>query len=134
MTLRPPSGTPPPTEAELAGKRLDLVALAGEICDRYYREYGDEHERYGPSGVEWCSHDNRWLLSWAVDDALGATDLGEQVDWLTRVLHGRGFPVERLARDLEIAAGVIGETLGDDGEPVAARLREVAATVAVPAA
>lgn len=129
MTPRPPSGTPPPAEAEFAGKRLNLAALAGEICDRYYREYSDEHERYGPPGVEWCRHDNRWLLAWAVDDALGATDLGEQVAWLTRVLHGRGFPVERLARDLEIAADVIGEALGSDGAPVAERLREAAVGV-----
>lgn len=129
MTPRPPSGTPPPTEAEFAGKRLNLAALAGEICDRYYREYSDEHERYGPPGVEWCRHDNRWLLAWAVDDALGATDLGEQVAWLTRVLHGRGFPVERLARDLEIAADVVGEALGSDGAPVAERLREAAVGV-----
>lgn len=129
MTPRPPSGTPPPAEAEFAGKRLNLAALAGEICDRYYREYSDEHERYGPPGVEWCHHDNRWLLAWAVDDALGATDLGEQVAWLTRVLHGRGFPVERLARDLEIAADVIGEALGSDGAPVAERLREAAVGV-----
>lgn len=129
MTPRPPSGTPPPAEAEFAGKRLNLAALAGEICDRYYREYSDEHERYGPPGVEWCRNDNRWLLAWAVDDALGATDLGEQVAWLTRVLHGRGFPVERLARDLEIAADVIGEALGSDGAPVAERLREAAVGV-----
>lgn len=129
MTPRPPSGTPPPAEAEFAGKRLNLAALAGEICDRYYREYSDEHERYGPPGVEWCRHDNRWLLAWAVDDALGATDLGEQVAWLTRVLHGRGFPVERLARDLEIAADVVDETLGSDGAAVAERLREAAVGV-----
>lgn len=129
MTPRPPSGTPPPAEAEFAGKRLNLATLAGEICDRYYREYSDEHGRYGPPGVEWCRHDNRWLLAWAVDDALGATDLGEQVAWLTRVLHGRGFPVDRLARDLEIAADVIGEALGSDGAPVAERLREAASGV-----
>ena len=126
MTPRPPSGTPPPAVAEFAGKRLNLDTLAGEICNRYYREYSDEHERYGPPGVEWCRHDNRWLLAWAFDDALGVTDLDEQVAWLTRVLHGRGFPVERLARDLEIAADVVGETLGDDGVPVAERLREAA--------
>ncbi|MBI4898143.1 MAG: hypothetical protein HY827_07230 [Actinobacteria bacterium] len=132
MNLRAPSGTPPPAGAEFAGKRLDLVALASEICDRYHHEFDDEHDRYGDAGAEWCRHDNRWLLAWAVDDALGATDLGEQVAWLTRVLHGRGFPVERLARDLEIAADVITERLGEGGAPVSERLRTAAASVSVP--
>lgn len=132
MSVRPPSGTPPPAVAEFAGRRIDLGALAGEICDRYYREFDDEQDRYGAAGEQWCLHDNRWLLAWAVDDALGVADLNEQVAWLARVLHGRGFPVERLARDLEIAADVVADTLGDAGGPVAERLSGAAASVAVP--
>ncbi|MGI8802265.1 MAG: hypothetical protein ACR2KV_08840 [Solirubrobacteraceae bacterium] len=42
-------------------------------------------------------------------DVLGMADLAAQVRWLARVLAARRFPLERLARDLEIAAQVVGE-------------------------
>ncbi len=131
MTTRPPSGTPPPTIAEAGGRRVDLAAPAREICQIYYREYPDEQELYGAAGVDWCRHDNQWLLSWAVGDTLGATDLCEQVCWLARVLHARDFPVSRLAHDLEIAAGVVAQgALGDASAAVAERLVAAAETVA----
>jgi hypothetical protein len=112
MSLRPPrGGTPPPVLAHLGGQPIDLVALAGEICDRYHAHYTDEQERYGPAGQAWCRHDNQWLLSWAVGDVQGVTDLDEQACWLARVLHARDFPIERLAHNLRLAGTVTRERL-----------------------
>jgi len=129
VSVRPPSGARPPALAEIDGRRVDLVALARDVCRRYYQEYPDEHERYGPSGVDWCLHDNQWLLSWAVDDVRGVADLEEQARWLARVLHGRHFPVDRLARNLQLAADVMQDAVDERGAEIAARLREAAATV-----
>ena len=52
MSTRPPSGAPPPASCEIDGRRVDLTALAADVCRRYYQEYPDEHERYGPAGVD----------------------------------------------------------------------------------
>jgi len=102
---RPPSGEPPPVAATLAdGTELDLVALAAEICRRYRAEYPDEQERYGDAGIAWCRHDNQHILHWAALTTRGAFPFEEQIAWLARVLEARDFPLDRLARDLEIAA------------------------------
>lgn len=131
MSTRPPSGAPPPTSAELDGWPIDLVSLARTICERYYLIYPDEHARYGPAGTQWCNHDNQWLLSWAAGDVIGAVDLNQQACWLARVLHSRDFPVERLVRNLELAAEVIRESeLGPAGPAVAQRLETAAIVVA----
>ena len=121
----PPSGTPPPAVAPLPdGAELDLLPLARSICERYDAEFPDERERYGPAGQQWCVHDNRWLLLWAVMDAeFGTVDLSRQVEWLARVLEARDFPLDRLARDLEIAA----EQLEPAVPKAAVRLDEAAA-------
>jgi hypothetical protein len=113
VTTRPPGGTPPPRTAILSGGEapIDLVALAGEICRRYRDEFPDEQERYGDAGVAWCVHDNQHILGWAVGARNGYTDLNEQLGWLAGVLSARDFPVERLVRDLEIAAAVVRERL-----------------------
>ena len=104
----PPSGQPPPRSVALAdGTRLDLEALAGEVCARYAAEFPDEDERYGEAGRQWCVHDNQYLLEWAVLERAGYVDLEEQVAWLARVLEARAFPLDRLARDLDIAADVL---------------------------
>lgn len=130
MSLRGPGGPPPPSVVHIAGSATRLAPLADTICGRYRVEFPDEQERYGDAGVEWCRHDNQWLLSWAVNDVLGVTDIGEQVSWLARVLHARHFPVSRLARDLEIAAEVVGEgVFGDLSTAVAQRLLTAADTV-----
>jgi hypothetical protein len=101
------------------------------ICDRYREEFPDEAERYGDAGTAWCRHDNQWLLCWAVNDVLGATDLCEQARWLAKVLEARGFPAERLARDFEIAADVVADGgFGGESLAVAARLSSAAETVA----
>lgn len=131
MSIRAPSGTPAPAVAEMGNDQLDLAGLAREVCSRYYRHYADEAERYGPQGVDWCRHDNQWLLSWAVGDVLGVTDLDEQASWLARVLHSRSFPIDRLAHNLHLAADVVQENLSSDpGTELAKALERAAATVA----
>ncbi|HKP91311.1 MAG TPA: hypothetical protein VJT75_15210 [Thermoleophilaceae bacterium] len=111
--LEPPSGEPPPVSVEVAGgEPVDLVALAREICRRYRAEYPDEADRYGDAGIEWCLHDNQHILNWAVLSREGHVDLESELAWLARVLAARDFPLERLARNLEIAADVVRERLG----------------------
>ena len=87
---------------------IELEPLAKEICRRYRAEFGDEDARYGAAGSAWCVHDNLYLLAWAIDDVrLGEDHFLGNVGWLRRVLESRGFPVERLARDLELAGEVV---------------------------
>jgi hypothetical protein len=132
----PPSGANPPLQTRTAaGDPIDLVALAQDICRRYSSEFPDEQERYGPAGHAWCLHDNQYLLAWAIQDARDHTvDLAEQVVWLADVLNARGFPIARLAPDLEIAAEVV--TNGVDDAPLArhaaSKLTAVAATLRHP--
>ena len=125
----PPSGQPPPRAATLAdGTALDLEALAAEVCARYRAEYPDEEQRYGEAGHLWCLHDNQHLLNWGVLDTLGYVVIDEQVAWLAKVLEAREFPLDRLARDLDIAAAVVGERVpGSDA--VGAALTRAAAMV-----
>jgi hypothetical protein len=104
---KPPSGYPPPAEAQLVdGRTLDLRALAEEICGRYRAEFPDEEQRYGEAGMAWCVHDNQHLLNWAATEARGYGGFERQLAWLAGVLDARDFPLDRLARDLEIAAAV----------------------------
>jgi hypothetical protein len=106
----PPSGYPPPASAELRdGETLDLRALAEEICGRYRAEFPDEGERYGDAGIAWCVHDNQHILNWAVTEATGYGGFERQLEWLVDVLDARDFPLDRLARDLEIAAAVVAD-------------------------
>lgn len=128
--LSPPSGGhPPPTEAALGpDERLSLVPLAEEICRRYRAEFPDERERYGDAGNAWCVHDNQHLLNWGAGEVRGFYTMSSQVAWLADVLDARGFPVDRLARNLDIAAGVVAETVTDGHGPrLAAVLAEAAA-------
>ena len=125
----PPSGQPPPSVAELAdGTAVDLEALAREICDRYRAEYPDEEERYGEAGMLGCRHDNQHLLKWGVLHTRAFVVLDEQVAWLAKVLEARGFPLDRLARNLELGADVVAERVAGAAD-VAAALRDAAATV-----
>jgi hypothetical protein len=106
----PPSGAPAPITAELPdGEALDLRVLAQEICRRYRHEFPDEEERYGDAGIAWCVHDNQHLLNWAVAESNGYGGFERQMTWLAGVLEARSFPLERLARDLDIAAAVLNE-------------------------
>ena len=112
MTSRP-TGVAPPEQAALDdGTSLDLVLLAREICGRYREEFPDEEERYGDAGMEWCRHDNRYILSWACLALRGYEDFNARIEWLAGVLKARDFPLDRLARDLEIAADVVPDVAG----------------------
>jgi hypothetical protein len=121
--IAPPTGAAPPEEA--AG--LDLRRLAERVTDRYGDEFPDEDERYDRAiWRAWCRHDTQYLLQWAVLDVEGTTSLDRQVGWLAGVLEARGFPMDRLARTLELAADEVGGAGRDD---VAVRLRAVAGSV-----
>ena len=129
--LRPPEGgTAPPQDATFDDRvRVALRPLAEQICARYRAEFEDEAERYGDAGIAWCIHDNQHILNWAFlsipdDEAI----LTKQVAWLASVLEARGFPLERLVRNLEIAADVVGEQVSG-ASAVAAALRASGASV-----
>lgn len=128
---RRPSGPPAPAVARLDGAVTALAPLAEAITARYLAEFPEDVERHGEATADWCRHDNQWLLSWAVDDLRGVTNLEEQAQWLARVLHVRGIPVSRLARGLEIASEVVRPgAFGAASEPVAERLLASARSVA----
>jgi hypothetical protein len=130
-SLRSPSGgTQPPATVRLHdGELLHLSPLAYEISRRFQAEYPDEQARDGDAAFEWCMHDNQWLLAWAAEDVeLDGDHFVKNVRWLQRVLQSRDYPSERLVRDLEIAADVVGED-GDGRREVARRLREGAKTL-----
>ena len=111
-----PSGTPAPRSAALGQDcEIDLEPLAEEICRRYRSEFGDEGDRYGAAGVAWCIHDNLYLMAWAIDDVrLGGAHFLGNVGWLRRILESRGFPIERLARNLELAGEVVAQAVPDE--------------------
>jgi hypothetical protein len=71
-------------------------------------------------------HDTRYILSWAIAELNGFEALGRQVDWLARVLAARGFPLDRLARNLELSAAVLAERLPSEREPIEAMFAEAA--------
>lgn len=125
----PPSGWPPPTEARLRGRRVELVPLASDIADRYFARHPQDLERYGAEVARaWELHDTQHLVNWAIADVEGHLALDEKVTWLADVLAARGFPLEHLADNLAIAADVVAEHV-DDGASVAERLRDAAALV-----
>ena len=128
--LSPPSGAAAPIDVVTPdGGEVDVRALAKVVCARYRAEFPDERDRYGDAGQAWCVHDNQYILHWAILDARGTTSLDEQIGWLARVLASREFPLERLRRNLEIAADVIVGTGSDWSHDVAQRLlaaREIA--------
>ena len=116
-----PSGAAPPEQA--AG--LDLRAMAQRVTDRYGAEFPDEDERYEPEVWRaWCRHDTQYLLQWAVLDVEQTTSLDRQVDWLAGILDARGFPIDRLARTLELAGD---EADAEQRSDVGGRLRDAAA-------
>jgi hypothetical protein len=128
----PPSGAAPPRAFEFAdGTVIDLGPLALELCTRYYDVYPDDLERYGEPGRAWCEHDSRYLLAWALEDGrAGAVNCVEQVQWLARVLVARAFPIERLARHVELTAAILrAPRLGDVGIRASERMTEAASTL-----
>jgi hypothetical protein len=132
--LKPPSGgdEAPRVSARLGarGPSLDLLTLATEICGRYRGEFPDEKKRYGEAGNQWCVHDNQHLLNWGVEAVNGRLDINHEVSWLASVLEARGFPIERLARTLELGAEVILEQVnGAPGVKLALVLNNTASFV-----
>lgn len=128
--LAPPSGSAPPANATLRpGERIELVPLAEEITRRYFEEFPDDLERYGHAARDWCVHDNRYILAWAVGDLAGYPMLAKQVDWLARVLGARDYPLERLARSLELASDVLAERVPDRRDDVVELLAGAASSV-----
>ena len=107
----PPSGAEPPHTAGRAdGSTTELDPIAQVVCRRYFEEFPDDVERYGDAGAAWCVHDSLYLLAWAIaDHDFGDLSLDDQVRWLADVLAARSFPVERLARHLELVADGLGE-------------------------
>lgn len=95
------------------GRALDLVDLAGRVCGRYYEDFPDEDARYGEVGRAWCQHDNQHLLNWTALAAEGLVDLDHEVAWLARVLDRRDFPLDRLARNLELGSEVVRDEVPD---------------------
>jgi hypothetical protein len=123
---RPPSGHPPPTEAALDGRGVELVPLAEEIADRYFARFPEDVERYGDAARPWELHDTQHLLNWAFLDVAGFADLARETAWLADVLKARDFPLEHLAVNLELAARVVGERV-EGARAVAERLSAAAA-------
>jgi hypothetical protein len=125
----PPSGWPPPADAQLGTATLDLGPLAEAVADRYFAAHPEDLERYGADVARaWELHDTRYLLSWAIGDVEDRVDLERQVAWLARILEAREFPLEHLADNLDHAAAVVSESVSG-GETVAERLRAAAALV-----
>lgn len=94
---------------QVRGESIHLAPLAHEICRRFLLEFPDDRERYGDAALAWCVHDNQWLLGWAAEDLdVGGKHFANNVRWLARVLRARDYPTERLVRDLELAAEVVG--------------------------
>jgi hypothetical protein len=124
---RRPGGSPPPAAVTLADeRRVELAPLLTAIADRYFAEFPSDLERYGAVARDWELHDTAHCISWAALDARGFASLDRNVTWLANILRSRDFPVEQLARNLELAADVCAEQLD---ATVAARLRNAATLV-----
>jgi hypothetical protein len=126
--VAPPSGFPPPGSATLGGRRIDLGPLAEEVADRYFAEFPEDFRRYGDAARAWEVHDTCHCLHWAILDAEGYASLEKEITWLADVLGARGFPLEKLVRNLELAGAVVEERV-PSGALVAGRLHAAAATV-----
>ena len=125
--VAPPSGMAAPAQARLGGERIALGPLAELIADRYFAEFPDDLVTYGDAARPWEVYDTAHCLQWAFLDQEGLCDLEKEVTWLADVLRTRGFPLARLARNLELSADVLTDRLGEPAAPVAARLRVAAA-------
>ncbi len=129
--LEPLSGEPPPVSVTTdAGAAIDLSSLAQEISRRYLAEFPDDEARYRDRSKEWCVHDNQYLLYWGAEAVDGYVDMLGQVAWLASVLEARDYPLDRLARDLEIGADVVRDQLSSAvAEPLADVLIDAAGYV-----
>jgi hypothetical protein len=129
-SVAPPSGWRPPETVTLGGREIALVPLAEATADRYFDEFPEDLARYGEEAARaWEVHDTLHCLRWAVLDVEQRASLEQEIAWLTNVLRSRGFPLEHLARNLELAAAVVDEQLAAPGAVVAEGLRAAAADV-----
>ena len=120
---RQPGGRPPPRTAELDGVTIELTPLAEAVAERYFAEFPEDLERYGDAAMPWEIHDTLHTLNWAVLDVRGFTSLEKNMLWLAQVLVARDFPLEHLARNVEICAETV------EHERLAATLQSAAAAV-----
>ena len=128
--LEPPDDQAPASAWRGEGEQLELRPLAREICRRYRQEFPDEPERYGAAVDAWCVHDTQHLLNWSAEAVGGYVDMTYEIGWLASVLEARDFPLERLARNLDIAADVVLEAVhGVFGQELASVLAEAASFV-----
>jgi hypothetical protein len=117
----------PPAVATLPdGEAIELVAAAEEVTRRYFAEFPDDLDNYSAEVRDWAVHDTQHILSWAVSELNGFRALGRQVDWLARVLAARDFPLERLARNLELSADVLAERVPGERDAIEAMFAEAA--------
>jgi hypothetical protein len=123
--VAPPSGYPAPVSVRLRGHAIALPPLAETVAERYFAEFPGDLERYGDAARAWEIHDTSHCLNWAVLDVEGSASIEREIGWLAGVLKARGFPLEQLARNLELAADVAAEQLPEPA--VAERLRASAA-------
>lgn len=54
-------------------------------------------------------------VNWAVEAVNDESDMNDDVAWLASVLESRGFPVERLARNLDLASDIVDEQIAGQG-------------------
>ncbi len=125
--VAPPSGMAAPAHARLGSERVALGPLTELIADRYFAEFPEDLVTYGDAARPWELYDTAHCLQWAFLDQEGLCDLEKEVTWLADVLRTRGFPVPRLARNLELCADVLANRLGEPAASVAGRLRTAAA-------
>ncbi len=106
--LSPPTGAAPPETATApGGGEVALDPLAREVARRHADEFPDEGAEYGAAWEEWCIHDMKHVLAWALFEQTGLMDFERNIRWLVRVLGARDYPLERLARSLEMAADTV---------------------------
>ncbi len=105
------------------------MAVAELTCSAYDAEFPDERARYGPAGMQWCLHDNRHLLNWAVMSLTYGISFEHELAWLAGILEQRAFPLARLVRDLELLTTAFVSTYPDEQE-VAERIKQAAAFIA----
>ena len=93
--------------ATLDGERIELTPLAEAVAERYFAEFPEDLERYGDAAMPWEIHDTLHTLNWAILDVRGFTSLETNMLWLAQVLVARDFPLEHLARNVELCADVV---------------------------
>ena len=104
------------------------MAVATLACSAYDAEFPDERERYGPAGMQWCRHDNQHLLNWAVLSLTAGIDFEKELAWLASILEHRNFPLDRLARNLDLLSDAVQASYPDEHD-VIDRIRDGAAFI-----